>query len=436
MARNREPLTRTNALVRGLFERNFWIRPRGAQRAIPETPASGGDPPRGPPPRARPQDATGGGPASGGSQQYRLGSPLLSPGGSESGSPQPVWPGGQTALGPQPASSGFPDPASRDGRVAQDVSGSPALSGVVPSGAASSGAPLAHPPGGGGASRVLLVVPEGPPPVAEGRVRVEVLGSPRVSGWPEGVAPPGQSVLELLAFLALHPGRRFSTEQLRSQLGEGRLRDLDPGTVRRYIYDLRRALGEDRVPEAKAGGSYEVVGVDADAVEFARLTGPDKPVGPDNPVASDGTASPARLAGGDGEGEGEGVVVLAGRLAAALSMVRAAPFSDTPKGCYGWADVDPDLSAGMSNGIHRVALSLARLALGVGDRQLAGWAVSKGLLVWPTDEELCVAFLDVAAGDLRRLDAAWTQTVSRLDAFHEHPSCRLEESYRRLRSQM
>ena len=286
-----------------------------------------------------------------------------------------------------------------------------------------------YPPAAPATAGVLVVVPDGPPQVGEGRVRVEVLGSPRVVGWPEGVAPPGQSVLELLAFLALHPGQRFSTEQLRSRLGAGRSRDLDPGTVRRYINELRRALGDARVPESKAGGRYEVLGVDADAVEFARLTVSGR-------LADPAKANEASRDGVHHETDPDSNVAVAGRLAAALSMVRAAPFSDTARGTYGWADIDLNLSADMSNGIQKAAVRLAQLALDANDRELALWAVSKGILVWPCDEELSMAFLDSAAGDPGRLDAAWTQTVARLGVCGDSPSARLGDHYRRLRSHM
>ncbi len=255
---------------------------------------------------------------------------------------------------------------------------------------------------------VLVDVWAGPPPVGDGEVRVEVLGSPRVVGWPAGAPPLGHSVAELLVFLVLHPGETFTAEQLRARLGAGRTRDVDPGTIRRYVNELRRALGDAAVPVAKPGGGYEIIGVAADAISFGRLV--------DTKLAGDGDPT-----------------ATASRLAEALSMLRGAPFSDAPKGCYGWADIEAGMSAGLSNSARHAAVTLAGMALQAGDVTLAGWAAAKGLLVSPTDDELCGLALQAAASTPGGLDLAWAQTINRLAAYEETPSQRLANMYRNLR---
>jgi hypothetical protein len=256
---------------------------------------------------------------------------------------------------------------------------------------------------------VLVDIPAGPPPVGDGEVRVEVLGSPRVVGWPAGAPPLGHSVAELLVFLALHPGETFTAEQLRARLGAGRTRDVDPGTIRRYVNELRRGLGDAAVPVAKPGGGYEIIGVAADAIAFGRLVNT-KPAGDGDPTAA------------------------ASRLAEALSMLRGAPFTDAPKGCYGWADIEAGMSAGLSSSARHAAVTLAGMALRAGDVALAGWAAAKGLLVSPTDDELCGLALQAAASTPGGLDLAWAQTINRLAAYEETPSQRLADLYRNLRS--
>lgn len=83
-----------------------------------------------------------------------------------------------------------------------------------------------HRPGGtdGSARPPLLVPPDAPPEPPAGTVRVDVLGATSVIGWPPG-PPPRQSVMEIMAFLVLHPGRRFTAEQIQTGLSIGR-----PGT--------------------------------------------------------------------------------------------------------------------------------------------------------------------------------------------------------------
>ena len=153
-------------------------------------------------------------------------------------------------------------------------------------------------------------------------------------------------------------------------MGVGRDHDLDPATIRRYANELRRALGDHRVPEARASGGYQVMAISTDA---ARLT-----------------ASMSHARGAD-------PLAAARHLADALALVRAAPFSDTPPGSYGWADTTA-IASHLANAIHRAAVNLAGLATDAGDMTLAAWAIKRGLIVWPTDETLHHLALTAAAG--------------------------------------
>ena len=258
------------------------------------------------------------------------------------------------------------------------------------------------------ASRVLLIPPPGPAPLDDGIVEVQVLGSPRVIGWPPDAPPPGATLLELLAFLALRPGERFGADQLRSVLGRGREREVDPATVRRYVGELRRSLGE-RIPESRPGSGYEAANVSTDArrliesVSTARST--------DDPEAK------------------------ARHLSAGLSLVRGYPFSDSPPGTYGWAHTDTNPSALLANTILSATLDLADLAIGAGDPDIAAWAVDKGLLVWPTEEALherALAAANIASPS--KLTQAWAQVNARLAAEQESPSPRLIDYWQQLRN--
>jgi hypothetical protein len=201
---------------------------------------------------------------------------------------------------------------------------------------------------------VLLVPPEEPPPLPEGVVEPQVLGPLRLIGWPDGAPPPGPTILELLTFLALHPGERFSAEQLRSAIGRGRDRDVEVATIRRYMNDLRRVLG-DRIPEARSAGGYEVLGVSADANRFTAAI----------ELAKKATSP----------------IDEACHLANALSLVRGAPFEDHPPGTYGWAETGANLSATLANSARTAAARLAGLAIDAGDSDLEAWAARRGLLV-------------------------------------------------------
>lgn len=99
------------------------------------------------------------------------------------------------------------------------------------------------------------------PPVAPelpaGTVEIGVLGPPVVTGWPD-TTPSRATVVELLAFLALHPERPWPAERLAEEVNVGRERPLKSDTIRTYLNTTRQALGAIRVPDATRTG-YRLV---------------------------------------------------------------------------------------------------------------------------------------------------------------------------------
>jgi hypothetical protein len=206
---------------------------------------------------------------------------------------------------------------------------------------------------------VLVVPPHGPPPLEPGQIRVLVLGQPTVEGLSPAV---GQTPIEILIFLALHPGQSFTTDQLRTRLsGLSDSRNIGPDTIRRYMSELRRFLGPERIPEG-GGRGYQAVEVHSDLEAMQKSL-----------QAATAVGDPADKAR---------------HLAEALAWVRAAPLADAPKNSYEWADNEPDLAPRASMQIRSAALELAGLALDAGDAALARWAAEQGLRSEPTDQAL------------------------------------------------
>lgn len=207
----------------------------------------------------------------------------------------------------------------------------------------------------------LLDPPAGPPPLREGMIELQLLGPVRLIGLPPGTPPISQPALELLALLATHKGEPRSAEQLRDELGRGRERDLEVATIRRYINQLRQVLG-DRIPESRLVGGYELRNVSLDIDRFDAF------------IKEADTSSTLREE--------------AAQLASALALVRGVPFSDRPRGAYGWADVGNQLAAMLANRILSVSIRLATTAWDYGDADLAQWSARSGLYVSPEDKAL------------------------------------------------
>ena len=266
----------------------------------------------------------------------------------------------------------------------------------------------AHPPSDSDSAQSVPTIPLDEPAPHDQGIRVTIFGRPAVVGSP---GPLNQTELEILAMLALHPGESFTTEQIRSRLGRGRDKELGTGTIHRYLGNLRHVLGPERVPKSRARGRYSAHGVSTDAGDFHSAVS-----------AARQTASPSeRLQ----------------FLESALRQVKGAPFAEAPSGTFGWAYVESDLAATLSNAIVTTALELATLALEHGDAELATWSVDRGLIVSATEESLHMAYLTAAAkAQPVRLEQARTEVRTRLKTQREQPSERLEEHYRRLRDEL
>lgn len=261
------------------------------------------------------------------------------------------------------------------------------------------------PPAGG-----LLAAPPARPPLATDELEVQVLGPVQLSGWPADRPQPGRAALELLVYMALHPGRLFTAEQLRNTIGRGRPRDLDLATIRRYIGELRRSLGE-RLPEARPGGGYQVVGVATDAGRLESLM---------------------QLAQESGSPAGR-----ASELVPGLALVRGFPFADCPEGTFGWAFADDSLAMQIAHRVLTASVLLADLAIDAGDPELALWATGRGFRVWPTDESLEARALTAAAMvSPSRLAQTWVAIEQRAQRGEGgDPSPRSRALFERLRGE-
>lgn len=255
---------------------------------------------------------------------------------------------------------------------------------------------------------LLATIPDATRPCVPGIVQILLLGTPDVAGWPEGAAPPSATALEILVFLALHPGRRYSAEQIRDELCQKRKRTLEVATIRRYINDLRQILGH-QLPEARGTGGYELLDVTTDVDRFEALT--------KQAAAAEDPSVKAAL------------------LADALSLVRGAPFADVPAGSYGWVDIGDYIRGDLSHLILSASQELADLARAHSDTDLSIWAVRQGLLAWPTDDSLFERLLEAGAADSpSQVARMWTEINDRLSALGETPSSQLYELHRRLRA--
>ncbi|HET6874497.1 MAG TPA: bacterial transcriptional activator domain-containing protein, partial [Acidimicrobiales bacterium] len=228
----------------------------------------------------------------------------------------------------------------------------------------------------------LLEPPAGPPPLQPGEVRFRFAGRPLSEGLPHGT---GSTVEEIIGFLALHPGERFTGSQLQIRLGSaGRPRGFSTDSITRYMSEARQHLGEDRIPK----GGYEAIGLDTDVTAIAES------------IAEAATATDP--------------VGRAVHLAAALAWVRGGPFADLDPGDpWAWGPDDSGLCTRLAIQIHDAAIELADLALSAGDATLAAWAAEQGLLAEKTDQPLMCRLL--RAGHLQgRFDLTWAQINARL----------------------
>jgi hypothetical protein len=253
----------------------------------------------------------------------------------------------------------------------------------------------------------LTPIPAEPAPPAAGTLYFEVLGPFRVSGWPDDQAR-STPVVDLAIYLALHPQRPYSAEELRDPLSVGKPRALEADTIRTYANTLRRTVGPDHLPDAGRKG-YSLSAVDTDWHRFVELSG-----------HTNGDHDPAEQAR---------------RLAGALALVRGLPFSELPANGFGWVATELLISQ-VEVAITAAATRLVGMALSAGDWRLAAWASDKGLTVSPTAQDLNIALIRAAEQSQQRdrLAQAWRDVTRRYAAADEPIPDDLRQLQEELRS--
>jgi DNA-binding SARP family transcriptional activator len=213
---------------------------------------------------------------------------------------------------------------------------------------------------------VGLVAPQIVRAATVGFVSVNVLGQIEVFPW--RVPPHRKVIVELACYLALHPGRPLSGEELRVALwpdADGTA-EASAKSLRNYVSELRRALGAEFVPSARGSGYAVSADVQTDWDQLKLAVEKAKPQDADE----------AEL------------------LREALSLVRGRPFAGVD---WGWTFAE-SLVSEMEVTIGQVAQRLAALSMETKDFSTAGFAARQGLLANPFDLALWEVALRAAAG--------------------------------------
>ncbi|MDQ6615415.1 MAG: bacterial transcriptional activator domain-containing protein [Actinomycetota bacterium] len=214
----------------------------------------------------------------------------------------------------------------------------------------------------------------------------------RITGWPAD-QPRSVPVIDLATYLALHPERPYTAEELRDPLSIGKPRALEADTIRTYAGTLRRSVGADRLPDAGRRG-YALSGALTDWRRF------------NDPLAAVAHgAEPAEQAAS---------------LPEALALVRGSPFCDLPANGFGWVATELLVSQ-VEVAVTGAAQRLVELALAAGDWPLADWAANRGLTVSPTAEGLNAGVLQAAqlSGQADRIAQVWRDISRRYTAAEE-----------------
>jgi hypothetical protein len=281
-------------------------------------------------------------------------------------------------------------------RLATIDTGSATMAAGPPADVSGSQTALAWPPPAPSATAVPTsrdvpgAVPTALPPLgAPGDLVVRVLGPVEVTGW---VHPPERrGVLEeLCCFLALHPGRGFTTAELLEALWPvgGDRGEATPKTLHNYLSRLRQAVGPEHLPDAVTSGGYRLDDVVTDWAELRRLT-----------AEATSTIGPE-----------------ADRLRAdALGLVRGPPLADAQGVQFGWA-FSMSLASTMTVGIGDCARRLSGDRLAAGDPVEAEAAARSGLRATVGDEELWLdaARAAKASGDPARERRLWRDLTAAL----------------------
>jgi hypothetical protein len=203
-----------------------------------------------------------------------------------------------------------------------------------------------------------------PPPTSAGEdVTVNILGPIEIGGLVRDLDQKPEQ--EVLVFLALHPGRQFTSIELRSRIWiEGR-DEPTAGTFRNYLTALRKGLAPGTV--VRTGLNYALTdAVTSDWARFGRV-----------------------LEEADDRAE---------RLAEALDLVRGSPFEGAFSGRnspYAWAG---DLSHQIEVAVEKAGHELTELSLDAGDLALADAGTARVLRCLPASV--------TARGDHLRLGSA------------------------------
>ena len=196
------------------------------------------------------------------------------------------------------------------------------------------------------------------------RVRVELLRAyPQVQGLSEDFVPTlRRRCLEMVAYLAMHPGEPVTGDRLRSRVLVHADVDASKTTLSNTASAVRRALGLDsrgHLLEPVSSGLYQVRGVEIDVVDFHRLVA----------LARQSSAEDAM-----------------DLYVRALRIVHGEPLASVLKG-FEWFIFEGHRAQLMRDG-EWVALALHDAALDQGDSETAFWALRQGLLLDPDSDEL------------------------------------------------
>jgi hypothetical protein len=260
-------------------------------------------------------------------------------------------------------------------------------------------------------ARPVLVLPDPvTPPVPVPSVRV--LGHVRVDGFVD--LPAQGPLVDLLTFLALHPGRAFLNDTLRGRLAEGDEAEVSEQTMQSYVSRLRRHLPPGAELVYSRSG-YRLVGVTTDLTVFDDLTAT-------TPAT---TVTPG---GADGDADLEAIA----SVSAALALVEGEPFEtgQAPR----WI-TDENFRSDTQKKTAAAARRLDTLTSPCGAYDRALWGYHQALIADPDDQALAADALIVAHRHPRpgTLAHEWDETIERLAAAGQKPSADLVGHYERLR---
>jgi DNA-binding SARP family transcriptional activator len=187
-------------------------------------------------------------------------------------------------------------------------------------------------------------------------IELSMYGTVEVRGWV--VRPRRRIATPLLCYLALHPDRPVSSDQLLNALwplGSHRA-EASRASLHTYLSELRKSLGEGVLPPADVTGGYQLAGgVRTDQAAFTRLSA----------EAANSAPDEARRLRRD-----------------ALSLVRGRPFARCNDSTYEWLHSEHHLHE-MEVAITDCAHELAVSELSAGRGTEAADAARRGLLAVP-----------------------------------------------------